>query len=145
MTRLIRTELLKLRTARVGYGLLLIAAATTALFASLEASRNGRSVAPISTASGLSSVTTTTGFAMVIAAVLGVIAASGEFRHGSATLTYLAVPKRARVLVAKAGAAACAGAVIGLTAGIVATGVGLGFAAGHGDPITLGAGTLAGH
>lgn len=145
MTRLIRTELLKLRTARVSYGLLAIAAAVTALFASLEATRDGRRVAPISTASGLSSVTTTAGFAMIIAAVLGVIMTSGEFRHGSATLTYLAVPRRGRVLVAKAAAAAAAGAVIGLIGGVVATGVGLGFVAAQGDHVALGAGTIVAH
>jgi hypothetical protein len=37
MTRPIRAELLKLRTARVNYGLLLTSAALTALFATLEA------------------------------------------------------------------------------------------------------------
>lgn len=145
MTRLIRTELLKLRTARVSYGLLLIAAAVTALFASLEAVRAGRRVAPIATASGLSSVTTATGFAMVMAAVLGVILTSGEFRHGSATLTYLAAPQRGRVLAAKAAAAACAGAVIGVAAGIVATGIGLGVVAADGYHVTLGAAAMAGH
>ncbi len=36
MTRLVRAGLLKLRTARVSYGLLVIAAATTALFASVS-------------------------------------------------------------------------------------------------------------
>ena len=89
MNRLIRAELLKLHTMRVTYGLLAAAVAVTALFASLEASRTGRRVAPISTAAGLSSVTTATGVAMILAAVLGVIVTSGEFRYGSATLTYL--------------------------------------------------------
>lgn len=146
MTRLIRTELLKLRTMRVTYGLLLVAAAVTALFASLQASGAGRKVvAPISTVAGLASVTTVTGFAMVIAAVLGVIITSGEFRHSSATLTYLATPNRGRVLVAKAVAAASGGAIFGLVAGIIATGVGLTFVAAYGDHVTLGAGALVGH
>ena len=146
MIRLIRTELLKLRTMRVTYGLLLIAAAVTALFASLQASGAGRKVvAPISTAAGLSSVTTVTGFAMVIAAVLGVIITSGEFRHSSATLTYLATPNRGRVLAAKAVAAASGGAILGLVAGIISTGVGLIFVTAQGHSIALGASVLVGH
>ena len=41
MTRLIRVELLKLRTTRLTYGLLATAAALTALFAVIEAARAG--------------------------------------------------------------------------------------------------------
>ncbi|HEY3843655.1 MAG TPA: hypothetical protein VGL48_10440 [Acidimicrobiales bacterium] len=70
---------------------------------------------------------------------------SGEFRHSSATLTYLATPNRARVLAAKAVAAALAGAIIGVMAGIVSTGIGLIFVAGKGDHVSLGAAALVGH
>ncbi len=145
MIRLVRVELLKLRTMRVTFGLLAAAVAVTALFSSLEASRAGRRVPPISTAAGLGDVTTVTGVAMILAAVLGVIVASGEFRHTSATLTYLATPDRRRVLGAKAAATALVGACYGLAAGIVATAVGLAFAAGHGDHVAIGTATLVGH
>ena len=145
MTRLVRVELLKLRTMRVTYGLLAAAVAITALFSALQASRAGRAVAPISTAAGLGNVTTASGVAMILAAVLGVLVTSGEFRHTSATLTYLATPDRRRVLGAKAVAAALAGACYGLAGGIVATTVGLAFVAGDGDHVTLGAATLIGH
>jgi hypothetical protein len=134
MTRLVRVELLKLRTMRVTYGLLAAAVAITALFASLEASRAGRAVPPVGTAAGLGDVTTVSGVAMILAAVLGVIVTSGEFRHTSATLTYLATPDRRRVLGAKAAATALAGACYGLA-----------FVAGDGDHVTLGAGPLVGH
>jgi ABC-2 type transport system permease protein len=148
MITLIRAELLKIRTMRMSYGLLATAAGLSALFAVLEGSRAGSSgtgVPPISTATGLLTVTTVTGFAMLMAAVLGAMIASGEFRHSTATLTYLATPRRGRVLAAKAIAAAAAGAVFGLVAGVIATGAGLAFAAGKHDHIALGAGTLAGH
>jgi ABC-2 type transport system permease protein len=147
MTRQIRTELLKLSTIRVTWGLLAGAAGLSALFASLEASRAGHGssgVPAITTATGLLTVTTVTGFGMLLAAVLGVIAATGEFRHGSATLTYLATPSRSRVLAAKAAAAACFGAGFGLVSALVSVGIGVGVAAGHGG-LALGAGTLAGH
>jgi ABC-2 type transport system permease protein len=145
MTGLVRVELLKLRTMRVTYGLLAAAVVVTALFSALEASRAGRAVSPISTAAGLGDVTTASGVAMILAAVLGVIVTSGEFRHTSATLTYLATPDRRRVLGAKAVATALAGACYGLAAGIAATAVGLAYVAGKGDHVTLGAATLAGH
>jgi ABC-2 type transport system permease protein len=143
-----RVELLKLRTTRVTYGLLLTVAALTALFASLEASRAGSvgsGVASLATKSGLSTVTTLTGWSMLFAAVLGVIASSGEFRHSTATLTYLGTPRRERVLVAKSISSALVGAFFGLTAAIAATAVGLGFAAAHGYGISVGTGSLVWH
>jgi ABC-2 type transport system permease protein len=145
MSRLIRTELLKLRTTRVSYGLLLTAAAITVMFASLEASGAGRRVNPLSSAAGQATVTTVTGVAMILAAVLGVIVTSGEFRHASATLTYLASPSRGRVLAAKAVAAAAAGAIFGVLAGIVSTVTGLVWVLSKGDHVHLGAGVIAGH
>jgi ABC-2 type transport system permease protein len=148
MTRLIRTELLKLTTMRLTYGLLGIAAALTALFSLLENSRAGTSgtgVPPISTADGLRTVTTVTGFAMLLAAVLGSIVANGEFRHSTATQTYLATPRRARVLAAKAVAAVSVGSVFGLVAGVISTGIGLIFVAAHGDQVALSTGTLVAH
>jgi ABC-2 type transport system permease protein len=148
MTRLIRTELLKLRTMRLSYGLLGIAAALTAFFSFLEnnqAGATGSGLAPISTAAGLRTVTTVTGFAMLFAAVLGSIIANGEFRHSTATLTYLTTPRRGRVLAAKAITGACVGSLFGLIAGVIATGVGLLFVTAHGNHVALSAGTLAGH
>jgi ABC-2 type transport system permease protein len=145
MKRLIRVELLKLSTIRTTYGLALAGAGITALFASLEASGAGHRVAKISTAAGQSMVSTATGVAMVLAAVLGVIAASGEYRHTTATLTYLATPNRNRVLTAKSIATAIIGFGYGILAGLVATGTALVFVAKHQDHLSLGAGTLAIH
>ncbi len=148
MTRLIRTELLKLTTMRLTYGLLGIAAALTALFSLLENNRAGASgtgVPPISTADGLRTVTTVTGFAMLLAAVLGSIMANGEFRHFTATQTYLATPRRARVLAAKTVVAVSIGSVFGLVAGIISSGIGLVFVLAHGDHVALSTGTLVAH
>jgi ABC-type transport system involved in multi-copper enzyme maturation permease subunit len=146
MIRQVRTELLKLRTARVSYGVLLISTAVTGFFSALQASGAGRKVVtPISTPSGLTSVTTVTGFAMVMAGVLGVIITSGEFRHNSATVTYLARPIRGQVLAAKAATAALAGAIMGVIAGMVATGIGLIFVVAKGDHVTVSTTAFIGH
>lgn len=148
MGRLIRVELLKLRTARVSFGLLVTSSTLTALFTSLEASRAGKAagaVAPLNTATGLSTITTTTGWSMMFAAVLGVIVANGEFRHGTATLTYLAEPNRSRVLAAKVAASALFGSLFGLASAVIATGVGLVFVRAHGYPVTLSTHVMIGH
>jgi ABC-type transport system involved in multi-copper enzyme maturation permease subunit len=148
MSRLVRAEIRKLLSVRLTYGMLALALALTALFATLEGSRAGTpggGVAAITTASGLRAVTTVTGFSMLVAAALGAISATGEFRQGTATTTYQATPERWRVLLAKASVAAGAGAVSGLLAGALATGIGLAFAAGEGGPLALGAATMAGH
>jgi ABC-2 type transport system permease protein len=145
MTTLLRVELLKLRTMRVTYGLLIAGAGVTALFALLEASNAGKTVPSVGTAAGLRDVTTASGVSLIFAAMLGVIIASGEFRHTTATLTYLASPNRRRVLAAKAAAAALAGAVFGLVGGAAATAVGLIYASGRGDHTDLGIAPLVGH
>jgi ABC-2 type transport system permease protein len=145
MIRQIRIELLKMSTVRFNYGLLAGAAALTGIFSAIEASRAGTAgtgVAPLNTYSGLSTIVTGGVWGLLFAAVLGVTISSGEFRHQTATLTYLATPNRSRVLAAKMVAAAIGGAVFGLAVYVMALGVGLGFAAGHHYPISIGAVTF---
>ena len=77
--------------------------------------------------------------------LLGVVIASGEFRHKTATDTYLDPPYRSRVLAAKAIAAAAAGTVLGAAAAATATGIALGFAASRGYPLALPGPAIAGY
>jgi ABC-2 type transport system permease protein len=147
MTRLVRTELLKLRTIRLPLGLLATAAGLTALVTTLGAATAGGSghmaPQPLNTAAGLTEMISRTGFAILIAAVFGVTVASGEFRHGTATATYLATPDRVRVLIAKAIAAAGVGLLFGLVAAGLSTGISLAFVAAKGYPVALAWGTIA--
>jgi ABC-2 type transport system permease protein len=150
MTRLIRAELTKLGTTRLTYGLLATAVSLTGVFSVLEAARAGTAaVGPLTTAAGLNDVFTGGIWSLILATVLGVTVSSGEFRHGTATTTYLVTPRRDRVLAAKTIAAACAGAVFGLSGWLVATTVGLTFVAAHGDRLPVGVATIvryaAGH
>lgn len=151
MTRLIRVELLKMRTVRMTWGLLATAAGLTALFSVLEAIQAGpgRDVGPLNTAAGFDAVITGGVWALLLATVLGVTVSSGEFRHATATLTYLATPRRSRVLAAKAAAGALTGAVFGLVGYVIAAGVGLTFVAVRGYHVPVGDATLvryaAGH
>jgi ABC-2 type transport system permease protein len=141
---LIRVELLKLRTVRLSYGLLAAAIGLTAVFSVIESLRAGTNALPsLSTATGLNDVIAGGVWSMIFAAILGATLSSGEFRHGTATGTYLVTPDRNRVLAAKGVAAAIGGALFGLLGWAVATGVGLSFAASHGYADPLSAGTIA--
>jgi ABC-2 type transport system permease protein len=144
LPRLVRIELLKLHTSRSSYGMAAVAVLLTAFDAVLRGSRAGHGNTPsLSTAAGLTAIATLTGFAMVMATVLGAVVATGEYRNATATLTYLDCPRRGRVLLAKLVAACLAGLAFGALGAAVTTGVGLGFVAGHGEPVLLGVATLA--
>jgi ABC-2 type transport system permease protein len=142
---LVRAELLKLASTRLTYGLLAASVGLTALWTTLQASRAGTSQgpAPLDTYSGLSSIVTGGVWGLIFAAVLGVIVSSGEFRHQTATFTYLAAPDRGRVLAAKMIAGAAGGAVFGLAGYAVAAAVGLAFTAAHGYGVAIGGVTFA--
>lgn len=143
----IRTELLKLTTVRLPLGLLATGAGLTAIMAVLTAAGAGgpgsMAADPLNTPAGLSGVLATTYLAMLMAMVFGVTVASGEFRHQTATATYLATPNRIRVLGAKAIAAAGFGLGFGLVGVAITTGVGLAFVAAKGYTVALPAATIA--
>jgi ABC-2 type transport system permease protein len=142
--RLARIELLKLTSTRLGYGLLAGSIAITALWTTLQASQAGKPNGPATLAGYTGQTTIITGgvWGLIFAIVLGVTISSGEFRHHTATLTYLATPNRSHVLVAKAIAGAVSGAVFGLAGYAVTLTVGLSFVAARGYHLAIGAGTL---
>jgi ABC-2 type transport system permease protein len=146
MSRALRSELLKLRTARLPWGLLAIAAALacvhTVLFDSNAGGTGHTAIDSLATLTGQSQAITIPGEVLLFATVLGVIVASGEFRHGTATNTYLATPNRVRVLGAKAVAAATVGAVLGLATAALTTAIGLSFTAAGGHDILLSTATI---
>ena len=137
----LRAEFLKLRTTRTAAGLTGLAVALTALIATLESATagtgRGMAIPSLATPAGLRDALASTGFALLVAAVLGTVIASSEFRLKTATETYLGQPDRNRVLAAKAIAAATAGALLGLAAAAAATAISLGFAAARGYPLAL--------
>jgi ABC-2 type transport system permease protein len=144
--RVVRVELLKLTSTRLGYGLLAVVAVLTPVWTSIAASRAGSSSggpAPLYTLAGQTTIIAGGVWSMIIAMVLGVTISSGEFRHHTATNTYLAVPGRNRVLAAKAVAGAAGGAVYGAAGYLTSLAVGLSFTAAHGYRLMIGAGTLA--
>jgi len=146
LARLVRIELLKLTSTRLGYGLLAVVAVLTPAWTSIAASRAGSGSggpAPLYTLAGQTTIIAGGVWSMIIAMVLGVTISSGEFRHHTATNTYLAVPGRNRVLAAKAVVGAIGGAVYGVVGCVTAMAVGLSFTAAHGYHLAIGPGTLA--
>ena len=141
MTSALHAEFLKLRTTRLLAGMTGLAAGLTALIGVLEAltagTGKGMAIPSLATAGGLRDNLASTGFALLIAALLGVAIASSEFRLKTATDTYLDQPHRGLVLAAKAIAAAASGAVLGVAAAATATGIALGFAASRGFVLGL--------
>jgi ABC-type transport system involved in multi-copper enzyme maturation permease subunit len=148
MSRAIRTELLKIRTTRLVLGMLGLTAALNGLVAVVTCTKAGNggggglTVPPLYTVGGLRMVLTSGGFGLMIAAVFGATVTSGEFRHRTATDTFLDEPNRVRVLIAKTISAGLAGLVLGFVGTVVTTGIGLGFVAARSYPVALPAGTI---
>jgi len=126
MTALVRTELLKLRTAR-GIRLLLAAVALIGLLGVarlVQASGSAGGVRagdpeawPQVLGTGMS------GGLLVL--LVGALAVTTELRHGTLTGTLLVTPDRTRVMVAKMLASALVGAVVALLTALAAAAVGL--------------------
>lgn len=143
LPHLIRIELLKLRTTGTPYVLAGSAVALTALNAVLRSSRAGNHHIPaLDTAAGQTTIATLTGFAILMSLTLGATTATGEFRHATATFTYLQFPHRTSVMLAKMITAAVAGAIVGALGAAVATGIGLAYAITNGNSVVAPAGTL---
>jgi ABC-2 type transport system permease protein len=113
MSRAISSELLKLRTTRTFLALVcsaaLLVGAASVLAAALGTWRTG-DTRPGEDLVGI------TYFAMMFALVLGVLAVSTEFRHGTIAPTLLAVPGRGRMIAAKLAAHLVAGFLLVLAA-----------------------------
>ena len=105
MRRLIASEFRKLFTTRLWLWLLLASMALTALYAGLLIAFSDDPdtlTAPLSTPAGQQTLfAVAAGGANTLVAVLAAIGLTGEFRHRTATATFLTTPHRGRVVVAK--------------------------------------------
>ncbi|HEV3496800.1 MAG TPA: ABC transporter permease [Actinomycetes bacterium] len=104
MRRLIAAEFHKLATTRLWLWLLLGSVALTALYASLAIAFGDtpdNPTPPLASPAGQRTVFSVGQGAGTLLAVLAAIGLTGEFRHQTATTTFLATPNRSRVVLAK--------------------------------------------
>jgi hypothetical protein len=122
MTGLIRSELRKWSTTRMWFGLTLggvLAVAVITLISALTsgsgAGGNGPGIPPLSDPAQVRTVYGTAfGIGSLFTLILGVIAICGEFRHQTITPTFLASPRRNRVVEAKVASIIIVGALSGI-------------------------------
>ena len=116
MTRLVRAEWTKLFTTRVWIGLLLGACVMVAGFAALlvafaGSTQNGQPPLPgVGDPQFEQLAFATAANTVVLFLILGIIGMTQEYRHRTATPTFLTTPRRGRVVVAKLVAYALAAA-----------------------------------
>ena len=112
MTRALRVEWLKLRSARGTWILLAVAVLAAGLAAAGTSAQAG--TATLSTATGQRDIAHTAGSGAIFVLILAILTVTNEFRYGSIVLTTLADPQRVATLAAKAVVAAIAGVAVGL-------------------------------
>lgn len=112
MTRLIRTEWLKVATTRGPLGVIAGVLALTALVTPIAMADAGQGAAS-KAADAREALAVGPGFlTALMLLLLGAVASAGEFNHRTVVSTYLITPLRGRVLAAKLIAHAVIGAVV---------------------------------
>jgi ABC-2 type transport system permease protein len=118
------TELLKLRTVRAPMLLMTTGVLLAAFLALQPVARAGIQGMPSAgTAALMLAVLSAAAHGQLLALVIGVLAVTGERRHGTLTVTLLQAPHRVRLMYAKAVAAALSGLLLGLLSLAVAASV----------------------
>lgn len=129
MTALLRSELTKILTTRLWWGLLVgvviytgLSAGLTAAFAGVDPGAGQSATPGLDNDSTIRSVYATAAFSgsYLFALVLGVTGMTGEYRYQTITPTFLATPRRHRVVLGKAGASLAVGVGYGVVAFVVA-------------------------
>ena len=119
MTRQVRSEVLKLRTTRTTLGLVLglLGLVLFTVIVQLIASRiDNANEFQLATEDTQRSILQSAGLATLFAILLGILAITSEFRHGTIRPTLLFSPARELVIGAKGIASAITGLVLGLAA-----------------------------
>ena len=128
MRDLIRGELLKLSTTRMFWGSVVAALAfvpVSIALAILTAGQEGSPIPALESSEGLRSVMSAASSGAVMVLVIGILGMAGEFRHNTATSTFLISPDRKRVVGAKLAAASLVGVGVAAAASLLTLAVAL--------------------
>jgi ABC-type transport system involved in multi-copper enzyme maturation permease subunit len=141
MIALTKSELLKLRTTRTAFGLLLGMSALTILVSvltgllshagTLSGTENERQLLGLGNLAG------------IFSALAGILLVTSEYRYGTIRPTFLFTPRRPRVLAAKLAASALAGLLFGTVGEGLAFAIGYAILSGRGIALSLGGGDIA--
>lgn len=123
--RLVRAELLKVRSTRMWMGLLfgavaltgLGAIATLAIAGTPEGAQAG--LTPLRSVTDVADLVYTSSAAAIFAMILGAVSITGEYRSGTIAGTFLATPSRTPVILSKAVAVAAVGFGFGMVCALI--------------------------
>jgi ABC-2 type transport system permease protein len=132
MSSLVSAEFLKLRTTRTAYGFL---AAIVLLTLGVVAANSAN--VDLRTKDDLEEALSGAGIAAALLLVLGIVATTGEHRHGTITSTLLASPDRRRLVGAKTIAYLLTGALLGVAAVLATFAVAVPWLAARDAPLDL--------
>jgi ABC-type transport system involved in multi-copper enzyme maturation permease subunit len=110
MTRIVSAELLKLRTTRTFWALMGSAAALVLLIVVLSLILDDA----LDSEDEVESLLATGGIGGLMTLILGVVAAAGEYRHGTIASTLLVTPQRLRAVSAAVIACLLGGTLVGI-------------------------------
>jgi ABC-2 type transport system permease protein len=133
--RLIRAELVKLSTTRLFLWLGLLILALSAFVTSTTILSNDEST--LATVSQQRSIAQFAAVGAIIALIVGIVLAAGEYTHGTIAHTFLVTPVRGRVVAAKLIAGAIVGVLVTGFAELVTWGIAAAWIAGKSLPFLL--------
>lgn len=118
MSKLISAEWMKLRTTRMFYGNVLAALAVVpiSVAAAIHSAGRPNGTPALHTPEGVRNVLSAASSGTLIVLILGILMVAGEFRHNTATSTFLISPHRKKVIGAKLATAALVGTGLAVAA-----------------------------
>lgn len=125
MKNIVKSELLKLIYLRSNWMLLIVAALfgvlnTLATAFAIDSNASGFGLPNTETTAGVDAVYANSVGSYIFALIIGILMITGEFKHGTAIGTFLVVPKRNLVLLAKLAVGAVIGMLVQLVSFLVA-------------------------
>jgi ABC-type transport system involved in multi-copper enzyme maturation permease subunit len=145
MKDLIHAEFLKLRTTRAFYlsALAALAFVPVTLAIAILTAGNGGGGPALNTSEGIRQVFSAASSGTIVVLIIGVLVMAGEFRHNTATSTFLITPDRKRVVGAKLVASTLVGAGLAAAASALTLAIALPWLAAKNVDVSVWSGDVA--